>query len=129
MSSSGGKFLVDGTLQAMADVSAARDGDLLLLLAGPAAAVYEQMGQLRLIAGGEFDLIDEDRNEFLWVTGFPLFEWSKEDLRYHSLHHPFTSPKEEDLPKLAENPGEVTARAYDLVLNGKIGRASCRERV
>lgn len=122
-----GKFLDDETMQAMADVSAARDGDLVLILAGPAPAVYEQMGQLRLIAGGEFDLIDEDRNEFLWVTDFPLFEWSKEDLRYHSLHHPFTSPKEEDLPKLAENPGEVTARAYDLVLNGnEIGGGSIR---
>jgi aspartyl-tRNA synthetase len=122
-----GKFLDDETMKNMADSSEATDGDLVLILAGPEPDVYKQMGILRLIVGKQFDLIDESKNEFLWVTDFPLVEWSKEDLRYHALHHPFTSPNDEDLDKLESEPAQVKARAYDLVLNGsEIGGGSIR---
>ncbi len=122
-----GKFLDDGTMQKMAETSGAKDGDLVLILAGPAPDVYKQMGGLRLIIGNQFDLIDKDQARFLWVTDFPLVEWSKEDLRYHALHHPFTSPKDEDADKLESDPKSVKARAYDLVLNGnEIGGGSIR---
>ena len=122
-----GKFLDDETMLAMADASEAADGDLVLILAGPSPDVYQQMGNLRLIAGKDFDLIDESLTRFLWVTEFPLFEWSKEDLRFYSLHHPFTSPKPEDIPLLDEDAAKVNARAYDLVLNGnEIGGGSIR---
>ncbi len=122
-----GKFLDDDTMKNIANTSKAEDGDLVLILAGPSPDVYKQMGGLRLIIGNQFDLIDEDQTRFLWVTDFPLVEWSKEDLRYHALHHPFTSPKEEDIDKLESDPKSVKARAYDLVLNGnEIGGGSIR---
>jgi aspartyl-tRNA synthetase len=122
-----GKFLDDETMQNMADTSGAKDGDLILILAGPAPEVYHQMGTLRLMAGRDFDLIDESQTRFLWVTEFPLFQWSKEDLRYHSLHHPFTAPVDEDIHLLDDEPEKVNARAYDLVLNGnEIGGGSIR---
>ncbi|PKD45278.1 aspartate--tRNA ligase [Rhodohalobacter barkolensis] len=122
-----GKFLDDETMKNMAETSGAKEGDLVLILAGPTPDVYKQMGGLRLIIGNQFDLIDRDQTKFLWVTDFPLVEWSKEDLRYHALHHPFTSPKEEDLDKLESDPKSVKARAYDLVLNGnEIGGGSIR---
>lgn len=122
-----GKFLDEETMKNIAGTSEAEDGDLVLILAGPTPDVYKQMGSLRLMIGNQFDLIEKDRNCFLWVTDFPLVEWSKEDLRYHALHHPFTSPKDEDMDKLKDNPEEVKARAYDLVLNGnEIGGGSIR---
>jgi aspartyl-tRNA synthetase len=122
-----GKFLDEETMANMANTSEAKDGDLVLILAGPAPDVYKQMGILRLIVGNQFDLIDESKTEFLWVTDFPLVEWSKEDLRYHALHHPFTSPKDDDMDKLESDPAAVRARAYDLVLNGsEIGGGSIR---
>ena len=122
-----GKFLDDETMAKMADESGANDGDLVLILAGPAPDVYHQMGGLRLIAGKDFELIREDETRFLWVTDFPLFEWSKEDLRYYSLHHPFTAPHPDDISLLDEDAGKVNARAYDLVLNGnEIGGGSMR---
>jgi aspartyl-tRNA synthetase len=122
-----GKFLDDETMKNMAETSGAENGDLVLILAGPAPEVYHQMGTLRLMAGRDFDLIDESQTRFLWVTEFPLFEWSKEDLRYHSLHHPFTAPVDEDLHLLDDEPENVNAKAYDLVLNGnEIGGGSIR---
>lgn len=122
-----GKFLDDDTMQNMVKTSGAKDDDLVLILAGPTPDVYHQMGTLRLIVGNEFDLIDRDQTNFLWVTEFPLVEWSKEDLRYYALHHPFTAPKPEDVSKLDEAPAEVNARAYDLVLNGnELGGGSIR---
>jgi len=122
-----GKFLDEETMKKMAKTSEAEDGDLVLILAGPAPDVYKQMGGLRLIIGNQFDLIDKNQTRFMWVTDFPLVEWSKEDLRYHALHHPFTSPKEEDTDKLESDPKSVKARAYDLVLNGnEIGGGSIR---
>ncbi len=122
-----GKFLDSSTMEKMAEKSGAGDGDLVLILAGPAPEVYKQTGTMRLLVAKEFDLINEGKTKFLWVTDFPLFEWSKEDLRFHSLHHPFTAPHDQDISKLEENPGKVNARGYDLVLNGnEIGGGSIR---
>ncbi|NIT62213.1 MAG: Asp-tRNA(Asn)/Glu-tRNA(Gln) amidotransferase GatCAB subunit C, partial [Aliifodinibius sp.] len=122
-----GKFLKDETVEAMVERAEADMGDLVLILAGPSTEVYNQMGQLRLMMGKEHNLINEDAYNFLWVTDFPLVEYSKEDHRYHALHHPFTAPKPEDLDKLDENPEDVRSRAYDLVLNGyEIGGGSIR---
>lgn len=122
-----GKFLTDETVQQMVDRSEAADGDLVLILAGPDPQVYKQMGTLRLMMGQEEGLIDESKYHFLWVTDFPLVEWDKEEKRYFALHHPFTSPKAEDLEKLDSEPDSVNARAYDLVLNGsEIGGGSIR---
>jgi aspartyl-tRNA synthetase len=122
-----GKFLDEPTMKEMAQKSGAEEGDLVLILAGPAPAVYKQMGALRLIVGEDFGLIDKLLTKFLWVTEFPLVEWSKEDKRYYALHHPFTAPKPEDLDKLESDPASVNARAYDLVLNGnELGGGSIR---
>jgi aspartyl-tRNA synthetase len=122
-----GKFLEEDTVKAMAEKAGANDGDLVLILAGPAPAVYRQMGTLRLLMGKRYELIDTSQTHFLWVTKFPLVEWDNETQRYHALHHPFTSPVEEDLDKMESDPGSVKARAYDLVLNGnEIGGGSIR---
>jgi aspartyl-tRNA synthetase len=121
------KFLKEETVEAMVEEAEADMGDLVLILAGPAPDVYTQMSKLRIMMGEEHNLIDEDAFNFLWVTDFPLVEWSREDQRYHALHHPFTSPKLEDLDKLEDDPTEVRSRAYDLVLNGyEIGGGSIR---
>ncbi len=122
-----GKFLSDETVEEMVQRSGAEKGDLVLILAGPQPDVYKQMGTLRLMMGKELDLIDKKKDNFLWVTGFPLVEWDKDEGRYFALHHPFTSPVEEDLHLLESDPASVKARAYDLVLNGsEIGGGSIR---
>ncbi len=122
-----GKFLTEEIVAEMVTASGAQKGDLVLILAGPKPSVLEQLGQLRLMMGKEFNLIDESAFNLLWVTDFPLLEWDEETRRYHAMHHPFTSPKEEDMDKLETAPGEVKARAYDLVLNGsEIGGGSIR---
>jgi len=120
------KFLKEETVKAMVETAGAEMGDLVLILAGPSPNVYKQMGQLRLMMGEEHNLIDEEAYKFLWVTDFPLVEW-RDDHRYHALHHPFTSPKPEDLEDLDDDPDSVRSRAYDLVLNGyEIGGGSIR---
>ena len=122
-----GKFLTEDKVQALVDRSDAENGDLILILAGPNPQVYKQMGILRLMMGKELELIDQSVHNFLWVTDFPLVEWDKEAKRYAALHHPFTSPRKEDIEKLEKSPDEVNARAYDLVLNGsEIGGGSIR---
>ena len=114
---------VDACIEAVG----ARQGDLVLVLAGPDPKVYEQMGQLRLHLGEELGLIDESRWEFLWVTDFPLLEWDEGEGRFFAMHHPFTSPHPEDLDTMLENPRETRARAYDMVLNGnELGGGSIR---
>ncbi|MDX1530314.1 MAG: aspartate--tRNA ligase [Rhodothermales bacterium] len=108
----------------------AEAGDLVLVLVGPQPAVFEQMGALRLHMGEELGLATNDGTgpwRFLWVTDFPLLEHDAEADRYFAMHHPFTSPKPEDLDKLETDPGAVRARAYDLVLNGsELGGGSIR---
>lgn len=121
------KFLTDEIVEQMVEKSEAKQGDLVLILAGPKPDVLKQLGQLRLMMGKEFDLIDESTYNFLWVTEFPLLEWDEESRRYHAMHHPFTSPREEDVDLMETDPGKVKARAYDLVLNGnELGGGSIR---
>ena len=121
------KFLTDEIVDQMVERSEAKKGDLVLILAGPKPDVLKQLGQLRLMMGKEFDLIDESTYNFLWVTEFPLLEWDEETRRYHAMHHPFTSPREEDVELMESDPGKVKARAYDLVLNGnELGGGSIR---
>ena len=121
------KFLTDTIVGEMVAASKAEKGDLVFLLAGPKPQVLEQLGQLRLMIGEEFGFIDENAYKPLWVTDFPLLEWDAESQRYHAMHHPFTSPREEDHELMDTEPGAVRARAYDLVLNGsEIGGGSIR---
>jgi aspartyl-tRNA synthetase len=121
------KFLSDTIVGEMVAASKAEKGDLVFLLAGPKPQVLEQLGQLRLMIGEEFGFIDENAYKPLWVTDFPLLEWDAESQRYHAMHHPFTSPREEDHELMDTEPGAVRARAYDLVLNGsEIGGGSIR---
>ncbi len=121
------KFLSDDIQQKMVEASGAKTGDLVFILAGPKPDVLEQLGALRLMVGREFDLIDTEAYNLVWVTDFPLLEWDEETRRYHAMHHPFTSPKEEDMDKLESDPKSAKARAYDLVLNGfEIGGGSIR---
>ncbi len=108
--------------------SEARAGDLLLVLSGRKPTVYDQMGALRLHMARELQCIPEDAAwEFLWVTDFPLLEWDDRAGRYSAMHHPFTSPRTEDVALMNQSPERVRARAYDLVLNGhEIGGGSIR---
>ena len=102
-------------------------GDLLLVVAGPPSMVNESLGQLRVHLGGELGLIPEGVYNFLWVVDFPLLEYDREGDRFVSIHHPFTSPAENDIGLLETEPGRVRARAYDMVLNGsEIGGGSIR---
>ncbi|RFZ92366.1 aspartate--tRNA ligase [Mucilaginibacter conchicola] len=102
-------------------------GDLILILAGPTDKVRKQLNELRLEMGGRLGLRDKNKFSPLWVIDFPLLEWDEESERYHAMHHPFTSPKPEDIALLDTKPGEVRANAYDLVINGtEIGGGSIR---
>jgi len=121
------KALTEGTLRAALDRARATADDLLLMAAGPADATSKLLGQLRLAIAKKENLLDPDKFEFLWVTEFPLLEYHEEDGRWYSMHHPFTSPLDEDVDKLESDPGTVRAKAYDLVLNGsEIGGGSVR---
>ena len=121
------KFYTQEDLKAWAERANAKAGDLILVLSGDAKTTRKQMSELRLKMGEELGL--RDRNVFkpLWVVDFPLLEWDEETQRYHAMHHPFTSPKKEDIPLLETDPGAVRANAYDLVINGvEIGGGSIR---
>jgi aspartyl-tRNA synthetase len=125
--SSVGKFVSEDITREMVARSGAQTGDLILLLAGKPDSVYKQLGGLRLIVAHDYDLIDHNAYNFLWVTDFPLLEWDAETNRWFAMHHPFTSPKPDDVPLLDTDPGAVRARAYDIVLNGnEIGGGSIR---
>jgi aspartyl-tRNA synthetase len=105
----------------------AQPGDLILLMAGEANATRKQLNELRLLMGDKLGLRDKNKFAALWVVDFPLLEWNEETKRYHAMHHPFTSPKPEDIALLDTNPGKVRANAYDMVLNGsEIGGGSIR---
>jgi aspartyl-tRNA synthetase len=105
----------------------AKPDDLILILSDQAKMVNKILGQVRLDVARKMDLIKKDVYAFLWVTEFPLLEYNEEEKRLEAVHHPFTAPKEEDLPLLENRPREVRARAYDLVLNGsEIGGGSIR---
>ena len=121
------KFFGQEDLAAWANATEASLGDLILVLSGSANEVRKQMSELRLEMGEQLGLRDPKIFAPLWVVDFPLLEWDEETNRYHAMHHPFTSPKPEDLDKLDSAPGEVKANAYDLVLNGsEIGGGSIR---
>ena len=91
--------------------------DLLLFAADKNRIVWNVLGALRLQLGEELGLMDENQYHFLWVTEFPLLEWSDEENRFMAMHHPFTMPMEEDWDKIDSDPGAVRAKAYDIVLN------------
>ncbi len=121
------KFFGQEDLAAWANATEANPGDLILVLSGNANEVRKQMSELRLEMGEQLGLRDPKVFAPLWVVDFPLLEWDEETNRYHAMHHPFTSPKPEDLNKLDTAPGEVKANAYDMVLNGsEIGGGSIR---
>lgn len=121
------KFYTQEDLAAWADMAGAEKGDLILVLSGDTNHTRKAMGELRLEMGSRLDLRDKDTFAPLWVLDFPLLEWDEESERYHAMHHPFTSPKTEDIPLLESKPGEVRANAYDMVINGvEIGGGSIR---
>ncbi len=125
--SSFAKFMEEQQLRALAEKMEAQPGDLLLFAADQNKIVWNVLGALRLEMGKELGLLQEDVYHFLWVTEFPLLEWSEEEQRYMAMHHPFTMPMEEDWDKIDSAPGEVRAKAYDLVLNGtELGGGSVR---
>lgn len=121
------KFYSQEDLQQWAETMGAKAGDLLLVLSGDANPTRKALSELRLHMGSELDLRDKSVYKPLWVVDFPLLEWDEDTQRYYAMHHPFTSPKPEDIAKLDNNPGEVRANAYDLVINGvEIGGGSIR---
>ncbi len=125
--SSFAKFMTEEQLKALVAAMEGENGDLLLFAADKNDIVWSVLGALRLELGRQMGLIDENRFNFLWVTEFPLLEWSEEENRFVAKHHPFTMPMDEDLPKLDSAPGSVRAKAYDIVLNGvELGGGSVR---
>ena len=127
LKSSVDKFYNEDELTNWAAAFEAEPGDLILVLAGKADKVRKQLNELRLEMGTRLGLRDKNTFAPLWVLDFPLLEWDEESGRYHAMHHPFTSPKPEDIAMLDTAPGEVRANAYDLVINGtEIGGGSIR---
>jgi aspartyl-tRNA synthetase len=121
------KFYSQEDLAQWATKCGAEAGDLILVLSGEAKTTRKQMSELRLKMGEELGLRDRNIFKPLWVVDFPLLEWDEDTQRYHAMHHPFTSPKKEDIPLLETDPGAVRANAYDLVINGvEIGGGSIR---
>ena len=112
------KPLSDAEKAAVAEKLGLKDNDLVLIIADKARIVQAALGALRVRLGHELDLIPQNVYKFLWVTDFPMFEYSEEEDRWVAAHHPFTAPKEEDVDKLFSDPEHVSSRAYDLVLNG-----------
>ena len=125
--SSFAKFMKDEEMTALIQAMGGENGDLLLFAADKNKVVYDVLGALRLELADKMGLIDKSKFNFLWVTEFPLLEWSEEEGRYTAMHHPFTMPMEEDLQYIDTDPGRVRAKAYDIVLNGtEIGGGSVR---
>ena len=125
--SSFAKFMTEEELAALVGAMDGAPQDLLLFAADKNKIVWDVLGNLRLEIARNLDLLDKDQYNFLWVTEFPLLEWSEEENRYVAMHHPFTMPMEEDLELLDTDPGKVRAKAYDIVLNGtELGGGSVR---
>ncbi|SEQ83856.1 aspartate--tRNA ligase [Pedobacter rhizosphaerae] len=121
------KFFNEEDLKQWSEAFQTEKGDLLLILAGNTDKVRKQLNELRLEMGNRLGLRDKNKFSALWVLDFPLLEWDEETERYHAMHHPFTSPKPEDISLLDTKPGEVRANAYDMVINGtEIGGGSIR---
>ena len=125
--SSFAKFMKDEEMQTLIAAMQGEPGDLLLFAADKNKIVYASLGALRLELADKMGLLDKNQYNFLWVTEFPLLEWSDEENRFQAMHHPFTMPMEEDLQYIDTDPGRVRAKAYDIVLNGtEIGGGSVR---
>ena len=125
--SSFAKFMTEEELAAIVGKMEGKPGDLLLFAADKNKIVWNVLGAIRLQLGEELGLIDENQYNFLWVTDFPLLEWSDEENRFMAMHHPFTMPMEEDWANIDSDPGSVRAKAYDIVLNGtELGGGSVR---
>ena len=125
--SSFSKFMTEEELHALVAKMNGKPGDLLLFAADKNKIVWNVLGALRLQLGEELGLMDENQYNFLWVTEFPLLEWSDEENRFMAMHHPFTMPMEEDWANIDSDPGSVRAKAYDIVLNGtELGGGSVR---
>ena len=125
--SSFSKFMTEEELAALVAAMDGQPGDLLLFAADKLKIVWSVLGALRCELAKQLELIDPDKFNFLWITEFPLLEWSEDDNRFVAMHHPFTMPMDEDLPMLDTDPGKVRAKAYDIVLNGvELGGGSVR---
>lgn len=125
--SSFAKFMTPEELEALVKAMDGEKGDLLLFAADKNTIVWNVLGQLRLELGRQLNLYDQKQFNFLWVTEFPLLEWSEEENRFMAMHHPFTMPMEEDWQYIDSDPGRVRAKAYDIVLNGvELGGGSVR---
>lgn len=121
------KFFSDAIIEGITKEAKAEQGDLLLIIADKPEVVASALGQLRLEMARRQNLIDPDKLSFLWVVDFPMFEYDPEDKRWVAMHHPFTSPREEDVQYLESEPGRIKAKAYDMILNGtEIGGGSIR---
>ena len=125
--SSFAKFMSEAQMDALIQAMEGEAGDLLLFAADKNKVVWDVLGNLRLELARQMELLNKDEYKFLWITEFPLLEWSEEQNRYVAMHHPFTMPMEEDLIYLESDPGRVRAKAYDITLNGnEIGGGSVR---
>ncbi len=125
--SSVAKFLTEGETEGILSRMGAKEGDLVLMVADQPKIVAEALGRLRVELAERLDLRDNGVLAFAWILGFPLLEWNEEEGRWNAVHHPFTAPVDEDLPLLEEDPGNVRAKAYDIVCNGwEIGGGSIR---
>ena len=121
------KFFSEGEMNAILERVEAKVGDIIFFVADTPEVVNHSLSNLRLKLAKLADLIDENEVKILWIVNFPMFEWNEDEDRWETLHHPFTSPKEEDIEKLESDPASVRARAYDMVLNGvEIGGGSIR---
>jgi aspartyl-tRNA synthetase len=121
------KFYSEEDLKLWADKFGAEAGDLMLILSGETDKVRKQLNDLRLQLASQLGLRDKNKFSVHWVIDFPLLEWDEENARFHAMHHPFTSPKKEDMSLLDTNPGAVRANAYDMVINGvEVGGGSIR---
>ncbi|MEO8474053.1 MAG: aspartate--tRNA ligase [Chryseolinea sp.] len=121
------KFYSADDLKSWGDKFSWKPGDLLLIMSGESYTTRKHLNELRLLMGEKLGLRDKQKFSALWVVDFPLLEWSEETKRYHAMHHPFTSPKPEDIALLDTDPGKVRANAYDMVINGtEVGGGSIR---
>ena len=127
LKSSFGKFMKEEEMNALVQAMDGQPGDLLLFAADKNKVVWDVLGALRLELARQMNLLDNSVYRFVWITEFPLLEWSEEENRFKAMHHPFTMPMEEDLQYIDTDPGRVRAKAYDIVLNGtEIGGGSVR---
>lgn len=121
------KFLSEDEINGIIEKMEAKTGDMIFIVADKARVVYDSLGALRVELAKQFEMLDENQFNLLWVTEFPLFEYDEDAGRYFAMHHPFTSPMDEDLDKVESDPGNARAKAYDIILNGvELGGGSIR---